>query len=314
MTDILDLFAAFGISPPLMAGTFVFFTVFLVLFAVVEINQRRRTVRRRAVAYNPASDRALDPYDRDAEQLYAIERAISRSRRGKLSEIRAEMVRAGWFDADAVAYYYGARLFLGACFGFAAVIALLRFNADAVLPQIVAVAAGGAALGAFLPRLVVDARQRAMHRQFERGFPDFLDLLVICAEVGLPPRAGIERVSREIVGNYPFLGANLFLMHLQIHAGRTVSETLASLADRVKLEEVSKLGALLQQTEQLGTSVASALRTFSEEMRARRLLRAEEKAHALPAKLVLPLALFIFPVILVVVFLPVIVRSRVIFG
>jgi tight adherence protein C len=93
-----------------------------------------------------------------------------------------------------------------------------------------------------------------------------------------------------------------------------VSETLASLAERVRLDEVSKLGALLQQTEQLGTSVAATLRTFSEDMRARRMLRAEEKAHALPAKLVLPLALFIFPVILVVVFLPVIVRSRAIFG
>ena len=126
--------------------------------------------------------------------------------------------------------------------------------------------------------------------------------------------APASSVSREIVRTYPFLGANLFLMHLQIRAGRTVSETLASLAERVRLDEVSKLGALLQQTEALGTSVASTLRTFSEEMRARRMLRAEEKAHALPAKLVVPLALFIFPVILVVVFLPVIVRSRFIFG
>ena len=224
------------------------------------------------------------------------------------------MVRAGFFDADAVAYYVGARLFLGLCFGLAAAAALMHYNGGAVLPQIIAAGAGGAAVGAFLPRLVVDARQRAMLRQCDRGFPDFLDLLVVCAEVGMPPRAGIERVSREIVRSYPFLGANLFLMHLQIRAGRTVSETLASLAQRVRLDEVSKLGALLHQTETLGTSVATTLRTFSEDMRARRMLRAEEKAHALPAKLVLPLALFIFPVILVVVFLPVIVRSRVIFG
>jgi tight adherence protein C len=314
MTDILDLLATHGLSPPLMVGALMFFAVFLVLFALVQISQRRRAIRRRAVAYNPASESPLDPIDPDAERLFAVERALSQTRRDKFSKVRAEMVRAGWFDADAVANYYGARLFLGFIFGLAAAVTLMRFNSEAVLPQLIAVAAGGAALGAFIPRLVVDARQRAMLRQCERGFPDFLDLLVICAEVGVPPRAGIERVSRQIVRNYPFLGANLFLMHLQIRAGRTVSETLGLLADRVRLDEVSKLGALLQQTEALGTSVAATLRTFSEEMRARRMLRAEEKAHALPAKLVLPLAFFIFPVILVVVFLPVIVRSRFIFG
>jgi tight adherence protein C len=314
MTDIVDLLATYGVSPPMMVGALMFFTVFLILFSIVQINQRRRMIRRRAVAYNPASENPLDPIDPDAEKLFAIERAFGQNRRDRLSKVRADMVRAGWFDADAVANYYGARLFLGVIFGLAAAAVLMRYNTEAVLPQFIAVGAGGAALGAFLPRLVVDARQRAMLRQCERGFPDFLDLLVICAEVGMPPRAGIERVSREIVRSYPFLGANLFLMHLQIRAGRTVSETLSSLAERVRLDEVAKLGALLQQTEALGTSVASTLRTFSEEMRARRMLRAEEKAHALPAKLVLPLALFIFPVILVVVFLPVIVRSRFIFG
>ena len=295
-------------------GALVFFAVFLILFSLVQVDQRRRAIRRRAVAYNPASEAPLGPIDPDAEKLFAIEQALSQRRRDRLSKLRAEMVRAGWFDADAVAYYVGARLFLGLCFGLAVAAALMHYNGGAVLPQIIAAGAGGAAVGAFLPRLVVDARQRAMLRQCDRGFPDFLDLLVVCAEVGMPPRAGIERVSREIVRSYPFLGANLFLMHLQIRAGRTVSETLASLAQRVRLDEVSKLGALLHQTETLGTSVATTLRTFSEDMRARRMLRAEEKAHALPAKLVLPLALFIFPVILVVVFLPVIVRSRVIFG
>ena len=314
MTAIFEQLAEYGVSAPVVVGGLVFFAVFLILFSVMQVDQRRRTVRRRAVAYNPASESPLDPIDPDAERLFAIEQALSHRRRDRLSKIRADMVQAGWFDADAVAYYLGARLFLGFGFALAAAVALVHYNSGAVLPQILAVGAAGAAVGAFLPRMVVDARQRAMLRQCDQGFPDFLDLLVVCAEVGMPPRAGIERVSREIVRSYPFLGANLFLMHLQIRAGRTVSETLASLAERVRLDEVSKLGALLHQTETLGTSVATTLRTFSEDMRVRRMLRAEEKAHALPAKLVLPLALFIFPVILVVVFLPVIVRSRVIFG
>ena len=78
-----------------------FFAVFLVLFSVMQVDQRRRTIRRRAVAYNPASENPLDPIDPDAESLFAIEQALSQRRRDRLSKMRAEMVRAGWFDADA---------------------------------------------------------------------------------------------------------------------------------------------------------------------------------------------------------------------
>jgi tight adherence protein C len=83
---------------------------------------------------------------------------------------------------------------------------------------------------------------------------------------------------------------------------------MENLGRRVEIEEVRSLGSLLQQTEELGTKLSDALRVFSEEMRARRLMRAEEKAHALPVKLVLPLAFFVFPVMLIVVLLPVLVR------
>lgn len=103
MTEIFDLVATYGLSPPAVVGALVFVAVFLVLFAVVQIKQHRRTVRRRAVAYNPASENPLDPIDPDAERLFAIERTLSQRRRNTLSNVRAEMVRAGWFDADAVA-------------------------------------------------------------------------------------------------------------------------------------------------------------------------------------------------------------------
>ena len=77
---------------------------------------------------------------------------------------------------------------------------------------------------------------------------------------------------------------------------------------RVRIDEIRSLGSLLQQTEELGTNLSSALRVYSDEMRTRRLLRAEERAHALPVKLVLPLALFVFPVMLIVALLPLFVR------
>jgi tight adherence protein C len=150
--------------------------------------------------------------------------------------------------------------------------------------------------------------QKAALQQCRNGFPNFLDLLVICAEAGLTPRAGIERISRELTRTHPFLGANLFLMCLELRAGRPLAEAVEGLGRRVQIEEVRTLGTLLQQTEQLGTNLTASLRVYGDEMRARRMLRAEEKAHVLPVKLVLPLAFFVFPVMLVVTLLPIFVR------
>jgi tight adherence protein C len=137
-----------------------------------------------------------------------------------------------------------------------------------------------------------------------------MDLMVICAEAGLSPRAAIDRISREISHTYPFLGANIYLMSLELRAGGALSTAVGHLARRIDLEEVVALGSLMQQTEQLGTSIGDALRVYSDEMRDKRLARAEEKAYALPVKLTLPLGLYVFPVMLVVVGLPVFIRVK----
>jgi len=163
-------------------------------------------------------------------------------------------------------------------------------------------------MGMMLPALYLRRRHTILHRQCVRGFPSFLDLLLVCCEAGLTPRAGIERVSREISKMYPFLGANLFVMTLELRAGWPLVDAIEGLGRRINVEEVKSLGSLLQQTEELGTSLTDALRVYSDEMQTRRLLHAEERAHSLPVKLVLPLALFVFPVVLVVVLMPVFVR------
>jgi tight adherence protein C len=137
-----------------------------------------------------------------------------------------------------------------------------------------------------------------------------MDLMVVCTEAGLSPRAAIDRIAREMAQTYPYLGANLYLMSLELRAGAGLAEAVGNLARRTNLDEVMSLGALLDQTEQLGTSIGEALRVYSEEMRDKRLSRAEEKAHALPVKLVIPLGIYVFPVMLVVIALPVVLRIK----
>ncbi|MEM7776465.1 MAG: type II secretion system F family protein [Pseudomonadota bacterium] len=300
----------------------IFLSVFLSLWLVARWIESRQAVRRRAVAYNPSSGRLTtsneDTTDtrQDAayDLLYLVEKGFTDPTGDRHSKIRAELMRAGWFGRHAVTKFYAARLVLAIVFGIVATFLVIRFLPEADVLQRLAMIGGGVAVGALIPQLVLQSRQRETQRSCELGFPDFLDLLVICAEGGLPPRAGIERVSRELVRTHPYLGANLFLMHLQLRAGRTLSETLTSMSNRVHLDEARSLGALLQQSEELGTNVSTTLRTFSEDMRSRRMLKAEEKAHALPVKLVIPLAIFIFPVMLIVIFLPLITRLSEAFG
>jgi len=141
-------------------------------------------------------------------------------------------------------------------------------------------------------------------------FPDFMDLLVVCVEAGLALQPALERIKRELVSASPQFSANLHLVGLELRAGSSLSAALESLAKRLDFEEAHSLASLLKQSEELGTSLSAALRVYSEEMRDKRYMRAEALAHALPVKIVLPVGFCIFPVILVVLFLPLIIRIK----
>jgi tight adherence protein C len=141
-----------------------------------------------------------------------------------------------------------------------------------------------------------------------------LDLMVVCVDAGLSLEAALGRISSEIFRQNRALGTNLMILGAEMRAGRTTVDALDSLADRLGLDEARSLVAMLRQSIELGTDVGDALRVFGDEMRDRRLLRAEERANQLPVKMVGPLGLFIFPVILVMVLLPVIIRLYQVFS
>ena len=161
------------------------------------------------------------------------------------------------------------------------------------------------------PSFYVDRRVSARRDEHRAGFPDFMDLLVVCADSGLSMEASLERVGIELAATYPSLGANIYMTTLEIRAGRRVSEALEHFGDRLGLEEARSFATLLQQSEELGSSLTDALRVYSDDMRHKRLSRAEEKAYSLPAKLSVPLTLCVFPVVIIVIMLPVYVRFKV---
>jgi tight adherence protein C len=166
----------------------------------------------------------------------------------------------------------------------------------------------GGLAGYLGPSLYLDKRIKKKRLEHQAGFPDFMDLLVVCADAGLAMESALDRVGRELGDSYPSLTANIHMANLEIRAGRTLTEALEHLGDRLGLEEARAFATLIQQSDELGSSITDALRVYSDDMRHKRLSRAEEKAYSLPAKLALPMMVCIFPVLFVVILLPVIVR------
>jgi tight adherence protein C len=221
--------------------------------------------------------------------------------------LRQRLTRAGIYDQRATAVFFLARIAGATGFGVAAffVLPMFGFQGKASLWIYLMIAAlmGYLAPSFYLDRLI--ARKRLEHMA---GFPDFMDLLVVCADAGLSMEASLDRVARELGDSYPSLSANIHMANLEIRAGRSMTEALEHLGDRLGLEEARSFATLIQQSDELGSSIGDALRVYSDDMRHKRLSRAEEKAYALPAKLTVPMMVCIFPTLFVVILLPVIVR------
>jgi tight adherence protein C len=165
-----------------------------------------------------------------------------------------------------------------------------------------------AALGYFLPAFWLSRQMSAKLTEYRHGFPDFMDLMIVCADAGMSLEAAVERVSREIAKSYPSLSQNLMLVTIELRAGRQMQDALKGLAERIGLDEVRSFATLLQQSKELGTSLSTALRVFSDEMRHKRMSLAEEKAHSLPAKMSVPVTMCILPVVLLIAVIPIIVQ------
>jgi tight adherence protein C len=160
------------------------------------------------------------------------------------------------------------------------------------------------AVGFIGPRAFIDNRGNSMRTQLEIEFPDALDLMVVCVEAGLGLEAAFVRVGTETRRSHPRIAEEFSLCSQEFRAGRSRADALRSMAERSSVDAVRSFVALLIQTDSLGTSIGQTLRTYADEMRAHRFLRAEEKAMRIPVLLTVPLVACILPVIIVSLLLP----------
>jgi tight adherence protein C len=165
-----------------------------------------------------------------------------------------------------------------------------------------------ALMGLYLPSLFVRVRAERRQRELINAFPDALDLMLVCVEAGLGLEAAFSRVGMEMIHSHPLLAEQFGAVVLELRAGRSREDALRRLADRSGADEIRAFATLLIQSTKLGSSVAQTLRIYASEMRERRRLRAEEKAHRLPVLLSIPLVACMLPVMIGVLMLPAVIR------
>ncbi len=222
--------------------------------------------------------------------------------------LRMQLIQAGYMNPGAPGLFFAARFVFVVLFAVLAFIVLTFYATDVTGNRYWIWLIGAAGFGYVLPTLFLAYRRREKMREYRNGFPDFLDLMIVCADAGMSMDAAIERVSREIEKSYPSLSQNLTLLSIELRAGRVSNDAMKSLGERMGLDEVRSFATLIQQSLELGTSLSGALRVFSDEMRHKRMSKAEEKAHALPAKMSVPVTMCILPVVLLIAVIPIIAK------
>jgi tight adherence protein C len=305
-------------SVSMLMAVLVFLAAGTMAFSVMAFARVRGSVKRRA-------SRIMDDFEQGANSkrslryssLKAVTQLLeyttkhySSSNDDNMKVLRRRLIQAGIYDPRGVAFFFLGRTALAV--GLAAGTFLLR---PMLMPHgaslfWLTVIVGGIA-GYVGPSMYIDRRISARKVEHRAGFPDFMDLLVVCADSGLSMEAALERVGRELGDSYPSLSANIHMTNLETRAGRPLKDALERFADRLALDEADAFATLINQSIDLGSSITDALRVYSDDMRHKRLSRAEEKAYALPAKLSVPMMVCIFPVLFVVILLPVFVRLHV---
>ncbi len=224
------------------------------------------------------------------------------SRREDVGAVRSKLLQAGFRSPRAVSIFFGLRV-LSVVLGLV-LIAVFSPSLGFSGTQRVVWIAAAAAVGWLLPSALLSRRVRLRQKELQKALPDTLDMLVVCVEAGLGLNQAIVRVSDEIETISSVMSEELQIVNLEIRAGTPREDALRHLGERTGLKDIKGLVSMLIQTDRFGTSIAQALRVHSDDLRTKRRQRAEEAAAKTTIKLVIPLALFIFPAIFVVILGP----------
>jgi tight adherence protein C len=223
------------------------------------------------------------------------------------SELRMRFFHAGIRSPNARLFYFGTKTLLPLLLAGLAYVVLRSLSQTSGLTLVFYLLLFATA-GCYLPNLLLHLKIRSRQREIFESFPDAADLMLVCVEAGLGLDAGLSKVSNEIRRKSLALAEELHLTNLEMRAGATREKSLRNLALRTGVEEISTFATMLTQADKFGTSLGDSLRVFSDDLRHKRQVRAEEAAAKVPTKMLFPLVVCIFPAIIMVIMGPAVIQ------
>jgi tight adherence protein C len=234
---------------------------------------------------------------------------VIRERAGdKINYDRQRLIYAGYQQKNSLAQYYGIKIMLTLTLPILAFI--LFSNLFPKLPgnMLLLSVLAGLLCGFIAPSFVLDKKVQKRQRTIRNSFPDAVDQLIVCTEAGLGLDAGLQRVAKDAGLSNEILGYELGLVNAELRAGVSREQALKNLVNRTGVEEIRGLVAALTQSMRFGTSIGHTLRVYAEELRDKRMQKAEEEAAKLAVKMLFPLAFCFFPGIFIVILGPAIIN------
>ena len=222
------------------------------------------------------------------------------------SSVRLKLLQAGYRTKNAVRIYHFAQFALG-------IVGLLLGTAyvlwqSSTTPMtstnMMIWALGPGLVGYMLPKYWVTRRQKTRQQEITNGFPDSLDMMLVCVEAGQSLDQSILRVAKELRAGFPDLADEYEMVTYEVKAGKDKIQVLRDMAERCGVNDISSFVTVLIQSQQFGTSIAEALRVYASEMRDKRVMRAEEKANTLPTKMTLATMMLTVPPLLIILIGP----------
>lgn len=274
------------------------------------LNAETRAPRHKAKGDDKANDRRLRQTSKSTEKLDRYANFLEPQNEEEFSAIRLTLMQAGYRSKQSVRIYHFLQFALGLGFLVLGVLYALVASAGGEMSTqqlVLSVLIPGGA-GYYLPKYWVNRRLQQRQQDIEEGFPDSLDMMLVCVEAGQSLDQSIIRVAREMRAAFPALAEEYEIVSHEMKAGKDKTSVLKDMAERSGVADVASFVTVLVQSAQFGTSIAEALRMYAGEMRDKRVMRAEERANKLPTKLTLGTMMFTVPPLLLILIGPAVYR------
>ena len=235
------------------------------------------------------------------EQLERFSKFLEPEDVAQLSKLELTMRQAGYQSKDAVRMYHAAQFILGIIgliLGVAYVAFFLGDDAGTQKTMMYAIGPGG--VGYYLPKYWITKRVEERKEKITQGFPDSLDMMLVCVEAGQSLDQAITRVAKELRASCAPLADEFEVVSYEMKAGKDKSTVLQDMGERCGVQDVSSFVTVLVQSATFGTSISDALRVYASEMRDKRVMRAEEAANKLPTKMTLATMMLTVPPLLII--------------